>query len=364
MNKQLHLLIFLIFFFEITAFAQEEMASAPITLKKSRSTSILPLTDDNKNIHIFAISENFENEENIVQITYKAETNALTHSTYNKPEAIANKKAVGIALNAANTISLYFHKKGKGEFHRVFINENGKLEHESFELKLKKERIIQYISENNEFLMMTVNRSQSILNVYQFDGSSHEKITYDLTGERFYSKESKIVPLPKLLIDTDIAAISNELSSNAKDYGKRIKIYPRKDIITFTINSNDNGTRIIHLSRKDNTVKADYIPMPTSEFVESREISIRTNSFLYGDNLYSLIMSNKLLVVDIKNTGNKEALKVFRFGPDEEISFKRTQTSVLPIGPITLYNTKTKEKTKSAKAFFRDLKMNGIVGYM
>ncbi len=355
MNKPplFSMLLFLLFTLSISA--QEELASASMVLKKTGSNNILPITDYKKNIHIFGISEGFS-DEGILHIIHNAETNALMHSSYDKPEAIATKKAVGIAIDPSNTVSLYFHKKGKGEFHRVAVNENGKLTYDSFDLKLKKERVVQYISENNEFFVMTVNRSQSILNIYQFTGSSHEKITYDLTGERFYSKDSKIVPLPKLLIEQDIAVICNELSSNAKDYGKRIKIYPKKEVITFTINSNDNGTRIVHLSRKDNTVKAGYVPMPTEEFVEGREISIRTNSFLHDDTLYSLIMSNKLLVIDIKNMSDKEVLKVFRFSPDDEISFKSTQTSVLPIGPITLYNTKTKEKTKSAKAFFRDLK--------
>lgn len=354
MCRQL-LLLFLILFFVRNGCAQEALSSATMDLKKPSITSTFPISDSDQNIHIIAIKEGFS-EDGILHITHDAETNILAHHSYDKPDAIATKNAVGIAVDPANTIHLYFHKKGKGEFHRVMIDEEGKLTYDTFDLKLKKERVVQYISENNKFLMMTVNRNQSILNVYRFEGSSHKKSIYDLTGERFYSKESKIVPLPKLLIETDISAISNELSSNAKDYGKRIKIYPRKDTITLTINSNDNGTRIIHLSRKDNTISADYVPMPTGEFVEGREITIRTNSFLHNDKLYSLIMSNKLLIVDIKRMDNKEVVKVFRFSPEEEISFKRTQTSVLPIGPITLYNTKTKEKTKSAKSFFRDLK--------
>lgn len=361
MNK-CPLLIILFFLCEMSIIAQEELASKSMQIKEFNSTVILPVLDNDKNVHIFSISDNILTDKNIIHIKYNSETKKISQKVYVKPTDISFKESVGLAVDSTNTISIYFHNKGKGEFHRLFIGKNGILEHQKFSLKTKKEKIVQYISENNQFMMLTVTRNQSILNLYEFDRNIHEKKSFDLNNERFYSKDTKIVPLSDILGKGYLSTISNELSNKARDFGNRLKIYPMKNKIIIALNNHNNGTRIIHLDRQNNKAKVDYVPISKLEFADIMGTSIRTNSFIYKDKIFSLIFSTKLLVIDIKNLENKEILKILKFSPDQEIHFKSTKKSTLPIGPLSLKTTKIKHKTKNAKVFFRNLKYASFAG--
>ena len=336
--------------------AQEILALNSMQVEEYETTDILPLTDADGNIHMFAISENPMIDENILHLKCDLATGEITNKSYPKPKNKDSKEAVGISLDSQNTVHIYLHSKGKGIFHVISIGKDGDYKHREIELKTKKEKVVKYISYDNEFFMLTVNRRESVINIYEFEGDNYSKNSFDLNSERFYSKESKIVPLANLFADLYSSTISNELNSEALDFGSRIKIYPLKDKITISLNSNDNGTRIIHLNRQSKTATTDYIPMPTSEFAQGPETSIKTNSFIHKDNIYSLIVSNKLLVIDIKRMSDKEVLKVFKFDPDQKVSLELSKSTTIPIGPISIENDKTKQKTKSAKSFFRKLK--------
>ncbi|BFP40721.1 hypothetical protein FGF1_15660 [Flavobacteriaceae bacterium GF1] len=337
------------------SFAQEEIASAKMKLKEFESTVVFPQVDHNKNVHIFAISKSIT-DQNIIHIKYDSAIREMNLNTYQKPDDLSFKQAVGIAVDTENTISLYFHKKAKGKFNRVSIDENGTFKNHSFDLKIKKEKVVQYMSDNNQFMMLTVNRNQSILNLYKFNGNDPQKTSFDLNKERFYSKDSKIVPLSDVLYAGNVATITGELSNKAIQYGKSIKIYPSKNTITISLNNNKNGTRIISLDQQKGTAKADYAPIPTREFAEGVESSLRTNSFISENKIYSLIVSKKLLVIDIKDLESKKVLKVLKLDPNQGINFKSTKLLISPVGPASIETSKTKEKTKDAKAFFRSLK--------
>ena len=350
--------VFSILFLLITLkiYGQEILALNSMQVEEYDTTDILPLTDGDGNIHMFAISENPMVDDNILHLKYNSASGEITNKSYPKPENKDSKEAVGISLDSQNTVHIYLHSKGKGIFHVISIDKDGDYKHREIELKTKKEKIVQYISYDNEFFVLTVNRRESVINLYEFEGDSYSKHPFDLNNERFYSKESKVVPLSNLFVDLNTSTISSELDSQAIEFGRRIKIYPLKDKITITLNSNDNGTRIIHLDRQTKTATTDYIPMPTSEFAHGAEISIKTNSFIHKDNIYSLIVSNKLLVIDIKRLADKEVLKVFKFDPDQKVTIERSKSTTIPIGPISIDSDNTKQKTKSAKSFFRSLK--------
>ena len=362
MARQLSIYFILSLLFTANTLAQEELASDTMKIEVYDPPDIFPISDEKGDVHIFAISENVLADDNIQHIKYGSATGKLTRMSYPKPDNQPTRKAVGISLDSSNTFTIYFHSKGKGKFNTINIDKNGDYEYREFELKTKKEEIVQYMNLDNEFIMLTANRKESVLNLYEFHGNTYSKQSFDLNAERFYSKESKIVPLSDILIANYASIIINELNSKALDFGRIIKIYPSKDKITIALNNNDNGTRIIHLNRNSETATLDYIPMPTNEFAHGAETSIKTNSFIHKDNIYSLIVSNKLLVIDIKSLADKEVLKVFKFDPDQQLSIERTKSTTIPIGPVALVKTNTKERTKSAKAFFRGLKSSIFYG--
>jgi len=120
MNKG-SLLIFLFFLFEMSIIAQEELASKTMQIKEFNSTVILPVLDNEKNVHIFAISDNILTDKNIIHIKYNSETKKISQKTYFKPTDISFKESVGLAVDSTNTISIYFHSKGKGLYKIIKI---------------------------------------------------------------------------------------------------------------------------------------------------------------------------------------------------------------------------------------------------
>lgn len=345
---------FLIAFFLLFTYlliAQEEIISAKMDIKEFESTISIPIVDNENNFHVFSTSKNILTDQGIVHIKYDSKSNILTKNEYPKPPAISFKYITGISIDSENNISLYFHKKANKEFNRLVIKPNGEIKNESFKLFLKKEKIIHYSSSENNFKMLTVKRNESLINVYNFNGNSFKKTSFDFNQERFYDKETKLTNLDDLIPANYLHAVSNEIPNKVHIYGKKRKIYSDKNKIIITLNHHKNGTRILNLDLKENTAKADYIPLPRTLF--KADDWTKSNSFIFNGNIYSIIASKKLMVINIKNLETKETLKEFIFDGEEELEFQLSKnlSSTLIVVPISINSSKT--KITKGKTFFK-----------
>ncbi|MER3319184.1 MAG: hypothetical protein RIB79_12910 [Allomuricauda sp.] len=362
MLKQIFLPLLIICINFDTSISQELVASAPMQIKEYESTITIPALDMEKSLHILAISSNILTDNNLLHLKYDPNLGKISYHELSKPSEHTTKDVVGHMVTSENNIELFFHRKGKDEFTILTVSGEQTTNSRTVHFKLKKEKVVQYISENNEFLMLTVQRNSSILNLYEYNGDIFEARKFDLTDERFYDEDSKRVPLSELFNNHNTATISPDLPNKAITFGKKVKIFPNKDIITITLNNNKNATRIIHLDKTKGVATTDYAPLPTQKFADNISLSLKTNAFILGKKIYSLVFSRNLMVVDITDLVNKESVNQFEFSPDDEMTFKSSLSSVLPIGPVSIANSNTKVKTKDAKVFFRNLKASYHTG--
>ncbi|MEO2053273.1 MAG: hypothetical protein ABGX00_16070 [Allomuricauda sp.] len=361
MFKNIILSLLVIFLNIYMTQAQETIASEKMQIKEYESTFTIPLLDHEDNMHILAISSNILTDKNLIHIKYDSSSGSIKHQKIGNPPEHTVKEVVGHRVTTDNNIELFFHKKGINEF-TVYSVGDEPAKARLVNLKLKKEKVVQYISDQNEFIMLTVQRNSSILNLYTFNGESFEVQKFDLTNERFYDDESKRVPLSELFAGITTTTIIPDLPNNAMTYGKKIKIYPNKEIITITFNNNKNGTRIVHLNRSNGNAATDFVPLPTQKFADNISLSLKTNAYILDNTIYSLVFSKSLMVLDITDLASKQSINQLEFSPDEEITFLSSKTSEVPIGPVSITSSTTKEKTKDAKVFFRNLKASYYTG--
>ncbi|NJB71760.1 hypothetical protein GGR42_002222 [Saonia flava] len=340
--------------------AQEEIAASSMELKEFKSTISIPIVDNEQNIHIFSVSKNILIDQEITHIKYNPTTNTIIKKEYPTPSTITLKYITGIEVDSDNNINLYFHNKAKGEFNSIGINNEGKLEYNTFKLPLKKEKVIHYVSHKNNFKMLTVKRNGSVIHVYSFKGNSYEKNSFDFSQDRFYDKETKLTTLDDIISTSSLESISQEMPSQASTYSSRRKFYNLKDKIIITLNHHKNGTRILNLDLNKNVGKTDYIALPRTHF--KAEDWTKSNSYIFEGNLYSIITSNKLMVINIKNIETKETIKEFIYKGDEELAFQLSKTlgSVLVVVSTTINSSKT--KIKKAKTFFKRFIMSTYSG--
>lgn len=361
MLKQIYLSLLVICINCFMAQAQEIIASEKMQIKEFESTITIPLVDNANNLHILAISSNILTDKNLIHIKYDSSSDNIGYQKIGNPPEHTVKEVVGHRVTTDNNIELFFHRKGISEF-TVYTIGGEQATARLVNMKLKKEKVVQYISDHNEFSMLTVQRNSSILNLYTFNGESFEVLKFDLTNDRFYDDDSKRVPLSELFTNLNTTTIIPDLPNKIMTYGKKVKIYPKKDTITITFNNNKNGTRIVHLDRRNGNATTDFIPLPTQKFADNISLSLKTNAFILDNTIYSLVFSKSLMVLDITDLSNKQSINQLEFSPDEEITFLSSKTSELPIGPISITSSNTKEKTKDAKVFFRNLKSSYFTG--
>lgn len=315
--------LFPVLFSSICSFSQQELISSAMQLKEFESTTILPVVDKKDNIHLFSISKSILDESIINEIVYNPTTNTLLRKKHSKPDAISLKDISGLEITDNNLIGIYFHSKGKGIFNRITIgSEKGSI-HQTFELKLKKEKVIQYISHKGKFTMLTVQRNGSTINCYSFDGVSYDKKSFDFNGERFYDKENKLTNLDQILNKNFMSTITTKTYNEPMRYSRYTKVFPDDNGFTITLNHRKNGTRTLYLDLKNNLRTADYYNIPTAGF--SSGDRLKANSFLHQDILYSMITSKSEMVITLNKWNTKEKLKEFRFNSDDEQAFTLTE---------------------------------------
>jgi len=339
-------------------FCQEKIISSPLNLKEFQSTTNVSVVDLKNSIHIFFISDNILDNSSISEIIYNPEQNTLLQKQHEKPVAISFKDISGVEVNSDNTISLFFHSKGKGQFTRIIIDDNRAAKADTFELKLKKEKVIQYMSYENTFSMLTVQRNSSTINHYAFNGSSYEKKTFDFNNERFFDKENKLTNLDDLLSRNRLTTLIKDVHNQPITYGKYAKIYPKENGLTITLNHRAAGTRTLHIDLANGKGTTDYFNIPTASFSASE--GIKANSYLTNDGkIFSIITSKSKMIISVTGIKSKEVINEFSLSSEEEMPFKITR--LIDSDKIRSIVNK-KDKIKESKKFLKSLVNSVYVG--
>jgi hypothetical protein len=327
-------------FVSFISWSQEEI----LFVKNELKTSNLKLEQS------FLISDDLTNN---LSITLKDKENLYSY-LYNdnleklagiKSKTLANKYKILLGNSIDNlNYSVYFANNKKTKFGVYTLNfENQTANSEEIELKLVNEKFLQSVSLNNSFYIFTILSKKSILKIYEFKNNSFEEHVLDFSKERFVNKENAVVPLYNALqkdFVIKLEKIESQNPNSIESASNFTKLYSTKEGVRITLDVSSGFTQIVQINLNNYNFTIENIKKP---YVHSNSGYKKSNSFIYGHNLFHLTTTPKQLIFSVTDLKSKKVIKEYKLEKEDAITFKNS--NIIQEGGV-YKNLRELEKTK------------------
>lgn len=304
-------------------FSQTVVKSIKINLKKGGD--VFQIVDEqNKNLTLF-----LSDKEEVTSLKLD-ENFVITDSiSASRPGKIYSDMSGYIQSN--NQYKLFWSSdNSKNIVAQTFDFETKKVTNKTFNLELKKEKIIQKFSENGKFYIVTTLKDTNNLKFYIFDESNNlsEKMI-DLEKGNFYLSNFQKSNLYGILSENllpfenafSLQRISPESPSSLTFSSKKRKCYIDKNNIIISIDTNPSYTQILIINLLDFTYSEKIFKQP---FISNSEFAtISANSFLIDDKLFQIKLNEEIIYLTIKDLENN-LLKEYKTIASKDIEYKNS----------------------------------------
>ncbi len=338
------------------SFSQEIFGKVEVALSFPDLKETMTVVDNNGRPNIF-----FVDSKEITQVIFNNDTEKIEKTFPKPPETFP--KIQGFNVGSDSSINLYFSNYRSDGFFLMSIKEGEKLFLKQFDLGFdNRERFLSTINYKNQFYLLSYIEGKSIINAYSFEKAGHNKVVYDLSNHTFYNKNGNVVPLSNLLDKDNTEVIEDNIPYSLEIVSKKIKIYPKDDSITVTLNHKTDRTQILSLNLENES--------NNSFFIENIGASAtkKSNSFISGNRLFQLLVSSEFLVLSIHDLKTQGKITEYSVKKDEEFFFKNSPfyeegESRIP----NFFNSRTlnnRTEIKSTKDFLRKLSKYNVGVYV
>ncbi|WP_284650880.1 hypothetical protein [Flavobacterium terrisoli] len=196
-------------------------------------------------------------------------------------------------------------------------------------IDIGKEKIIDKITIQNTFYIITALKHTSILNFYCFTDGKMNKKTVDCSNYRFIDSSSKKVSFWEMYNEFSSTIYYNGINNILDEtpaslvlstHKKKAFVNGNSIIFTFDTNEDFTQTLTINLSDFSATQKAfAQVPMPKREMGE-----IDSNSFFVNNNMIQIKSDWSVIYVTVKDMSGIELKKLAMY-PGKEIEFKNSE---------------------------------------
>ena len=335
-------------FVSFSIFGQKKISSIEIDLKTS-GTSTFSVIDNEENINLFFFSKDIT-----TYLKFDNQFKLLFKKKYPTPNK-GFPELLGYSIGLEDNINLYFSNKNKDKFYITSYKTDGLMNVFKFDFKLKKETLLQTINFRNKFHILTFPKESSIIKRYTFENAKYNITSYDFSKERFYNRANSITKLSTILDKNKNEIIENNVPNSIEIASKRIKIYPKGESLTISLNHRISATRVILLDLNNDSAIVDHYNISTLPFENTSKK--KSNSFIYQNRIYQMIVSQNLMVYTVKDLSTKKIISNYSFKKEEEIPFKNS--SIIQDGSTYSSGTRKLGKTKQ---FLRKLTNSDNVG--
>ncbi|WP_281846223.1 hypothetical protein [Olleya namhaensis] len=318
--------LFLILFClsSINTYAQEEWLISNIKTESDflNPRDIIPLVnEDTKDIVLF-----FTNRKVVFGKLYN-QNKALIGSINNIKIPKKGKVIIGAIYNN-DTYTLFFSNTNKTHFSSVSINfiTNKFNITEDLNIKLDKEKIVEFLVRKNKIHLLTVSKKNDVLKTLTItEKGVIQSFEYDLSKENIVNNIDQDYPLYPLLFGnpsySTIEIINNNVPNSLEQTNAITKLYLNNNTLTITSNLFDKSTYIISLDLETNTYNFQNII--NTGFNDSHR-GANSNSFIYNDKLLTIYSTLDHLSFSAYNLKNLTLLKTFQINKEDKIDFKNT----------------------------------------
>ncbi|MCC9017644.1 hypothetical protein [Flavobacterium lipolyticum] len=306
----------------LPSFSQDIAKEFDLKLEEKRDFFQV-VNEDKKEVILF-----LNDKEKANAIRFDEKFNIIDSLTIARPEK-KYESIIGYSQKDNNCF-VFWASKDRKEISSQYINfTTKKTENKPIALELKKEKIVQELTINNKFYLITIIKNTSTLKFYISDdnGNLNEKIV-DLSHLEFKNIFDHPENLYTVLTDESsepcFQTIANDSPPSLALSSKRYKIYTyNPEEIIFTIDNTTHATQVLRINLQDFTPNFKSIKQQKTTKGEYGAITFRSNSFLI-DNKILQIKTNAFVLFFTISDLNGNILKEYKVLHDQEIDFKNS----------------------------------------
>ena len=354
MIKQI--IIYILLFFSLLSYGQEELAHFKVSMKKSA-----PLTKD-----IVPIVNKTTGNISFSLISSKSIFNYLFNDHFKiidslqmENKSIKYKSIIGHSINSENECRIYLTSDFEDKFSIVNFSYKKDTSYiKDFELNFKDEVFVQAFPYNQHLYILSIIKKSSIINVYELnkDGTIDKK-SVDFSKTTFLNYKNKETTLYELLLPNNSALKGGPIISNSKKIADVVKIdtkilnpiditaglsklYLYKNKVLLTLDQNEQLTQLISINLNTFQKGVFQIKKPFYEIEKNKK---KTNSFICNDKIFMIATTKDKFTFMVKNLLNQNKIVEYSASETDSINFKNSP--IIQVGGY--YDTYQEfEKTK------------------
>ena len=343
-----------------TVFSQE--LAAEIKLKLTKERNVFQIIDDAKKEVSFFISD----KENISAIKFNEDFKIIDSLKAPRPD-LRFESMIGYSLSDSKHNVFWTSFKNKEINLQSFDFKAKTITNSVFNFDFSKEKIIQKLSINNLFYIISLVNKSNILKVYVFDKDGKLEVkAIDTTSYTLANKNGETTTLYKVFEESfmpfepsfSLKRVTNDTPTSLTFAAYKRKIYTTQNEIIFSFDNCIDFTQLYKLNLTDFSISRTTISQPTKGFdmatnvyadaSDERTPDINSNSFIINNKVFQIRLSPDLVKISVK-TINGELIKEYSARYDKPIDFKNSDI-IQESGSVT--NTRVLE---TSNQFIRKL---------
>ena len=304
--------------FSVAVLSQETLITFQNDLKTSASDikDVIPVVNtetdeiaffvaDAKNVYGYKIDADFKVTEKITSEEKRRKFKVIIGSSASKDDSyrvfLTNKNQ-----NSFASVRFSFND-GSTSFKEFSIDEN--------------ETFIQTVVSKNKFYLIAGSKFNNSLSIYTFnENGDPQKNNIDISELRFIDTKGKNKGLTSLLIEGENLNKFDENTPNSIELTSEFrKMFVRDHTILITLDHHKMFTQVLQIDL--NTLLANSFQFRKPKLGEKAK---RTNSYLNGDQLFTLATTKDKFTVEILDFETGNLIKEYSATKNDSITFKNT----------------------------------------
>ncbi len=303
----------------IAVHAQRELSSISFQPERNASEALIIVGQDSA-LHLM-----ITNKKEIQRFDYNPTLSIAARKNYEAPRSKYSEMA-GYEVKEDGLINLYYSNSRKNKFCMVTLSPAAS---ESvineLDFKLKKETYLQGISHQNKFYILTID-FKSVVRLYEFNAGNHEVTEFPLAQVKFepgrdglrnylhdHVKTGGSTSVGTSLVDL----VDSESPNSIETASAHNKLYVKNGVLRLTVDKDKESTQVIEIALADKELTLKSFDQPLESFDLSDRID--SNSYLYDEKLFQVLVSKNKLVFTVTDYHNGEVIKQIELLKDENI---------------------------------------------
>ncbi|MFK5981754.1 MAG: hypothetical protein QM499_02480 [Flavobacteriaceae bacterium] len=302
-----------IFFFNQKASSQEEIISITSDSKVFQSFNVV--NSETGNIVFFL------EESNLIKGYLYDENFQLIDKVFSEDLPAKYKEFIGYQVKDG-VITLFMNTNNDRSYGVLIFDFNNNVSQvKEIDFKLKGEDYIEAVSTNSSFYLISRPINKNQFNIYTFtDGFSFKRNEIIFRKDDFLGRRERPVKLYDFIKKT--VQINNNVPNSIEATSELVKLYVDKNNVSITSDVYNEFTFLININLTDFSYSVDKFVHPE---YETSMIGVKSNSYVYENNLFQIITSSKKLNIQITDLATKNIIKEYSASKNAPIDFKNSQ---------------------------------------